>query len=291
MKFKIFNTAFFVFILGLAGEVVSQSNSPVTTTTTDDMSEKIPYIMLLILGVMVFWIFKALMFSDETETVEKKKWKFKISNLFMSINTEEEDEDLKNHSYDGIKELDNNLPPLLNYIFIASLIFSVIYVFHYHIFGSGDLPANEYNNEMVIAEMQRAELIKSGVFINENTVAKMTDESTLSKGKDIYLKNCVTCHGNNGEGLVGPNFADDYWIHGGSIKDLFVIIRDGVPAKGMISWKTQLNPKQMQDVANYILTFKGTNPPNAKAPEGVIYIDSTEIGKNDSLKTDSTKIK
>jgi len=292
MKFKIFKILLFVIILGFAGDTFSQNNLPVSTiTASDDMSENIPYIMLLVLAVMVFWIFKALMFAESEETKKQKKFRFDLKNLFMSINTGEIDEDLKNHSYDGIKELDNNLPPLLNYIFIASLIFSVIYVLHYHVFKSGDLPASEYKNEMVIADMKREALIKSGAFINENTVKKLTDESSLNKGKDIYLKNCVTCHGNNGEGLVGPNFADNYWIHGGSIKDIFIIIRDGVPAKGMISWKTQLNPKQMEEVASYIMIFKGTNPPNPKAPEGIIYLDSTGNSNIDSLKTDTTKSK
>jgi len=95
--------------------------------------------------------------------------------------------------------------------------------------------------------------------------------SPIKKSKDIFIKNCAACHGMNGEGLVGPNFTDEYWIHGGGIKDLFKTIKYGVPQKGMISWESQLDPTQMQEVSSYILTLKGTNPPNQKAPEGILY--------------------
>ena len=99
------------------------------------------------------------------------------------------------------------------------------------------------------------------------------------------MTNCVSCHGNNGEGIVGPNLTDDYWIHGGGIVNIFKIIKNGVPENGMISWRQQLSPKQIQQVASYILKFEGTNPPNAKEPEGNLYeIKSQEL---DSLKTES----
>ena len=100
----------------------------------------------------------------------------------------------------------------------------------------------------------------------------LASESDLASGKKIYTMHCVACHGTLGEGGVGPNFADEYWIHGGSIKDLFKVIKYGVPEKGMISWQTQLRPREMQEVSSYILQFQGTNPPNAKAPQGEKYV-------------------
>ena len=114
--------------------------------------------------------------------------------------------------------------------------------------------------------------------------------STITEGKTIFNTNCTVCHGPAGGGLIGPNLTDEFWIHGGGVVNVFKTIKYGVPVKGMISWQNQLNPKQMQAVANYILTLKGTNPANGKQPEGTIYTDSLTV-KTDSVKTDSTTIK
>ena len=150
----------------------------------------------------------------------------------------------------------------------------------FHVFGNGQVQENEYKAEIKQAAMEREILIKTGAFLNEETVTLATDAATLSEGKDIFMKNCVTCHGQHGEGIVGPNLTDDYWIHGGGIKNIFTTIKYGVPAKGMISWQTQLAPKKMQAVASYVISLHGTNPPNGKAPEGT---------KWEETKTDSTK--
>jgi len=119
--------------------------------------------------------------------------------------------------------------------------------------------------------LEREILNKSGKLLNEENVTITNDAAALANGKNTFIKNCAACHGQNGEGLVGPNFTDDYWIHGNKINDLFKTIKYGVPAKGMISWQTQLDPNQMQEVASYILTLRGSNPANPKAPEGTIY--------------------
>ncbi|HEX2787625.1 MAG TPA: cbb3-type cytochrome c oxidase N-terminal domain-containing protein [Ignavibacteria bacterium] len=281
------------FIYSLFAEFLLFVNNTFAQTAEPDMSEKIPYIMLGVLGIIIAWIFFALMFSDDEPKVKvKKEKKFKINwgGIFYSLKPVQENDPQLEHEYDGIKELDNNLPPLLNYIFIFSLLFSVFYILHYHVFGTGDLSSQEYSSEMKVAQMERDELIKSGAFINEETAQYMKDDATLERGKTIYFSNCVICHGSKGEGLIGPNFTDEYWIHGGSIGNVFKTISVGVPEKGMISWKTQLSPKQIQAVASYILSLKGSNPPNGKQAEGILYIDSTEI-KTDSLKKDSLKSK
>jgi cytochrome c oxidase cbb3-type subunit 3 len=134
----------------------------------------------------------------------------------------------------------------------------------------------EYIAEMQLAEAQRHILIKSGAFLNEETVTLAADAGALSSGKDIYDKNCASCHGFGGEGLVGPNLTDEYWVHGGGIKNIFKIIKYGVPQKGMISWQTQLSPTQMQEVGSYIVSLANTNPPNAKPPEGEKWVEETE---------------
>ncbi|MDX1409282.1 MAG: cytochrome c, partial [Saprospiraceae bacterium] len=107
--------------------------------------------------------------------------------------------------------------------------------------------------------------------IDETNVELLTSASDIEQGKEIYTMQCVVCHGTQGEGGVGPNFADQYWIHGGDIKDLFRTIKYGVPEKGMISWSALLRPSEMQQVASYILTFQGTSPTNPKAPQGELW--------------------
>lgn len=146
--------------------------------------------------------------------------------------------------------------------------------------------AEEYKNEVASAKKEIAmALAGKANAVDESNVVALTDASALSEGELIYKNVCVACHGSKGEGTVGPNFTDEYWIHGGGIKDLFKTIKYGVPDKGMIAWSSQLKPADMQKVASYILTLKGTNPPNPKAPQGTIW---TEAG---ATTQDSTSAK
>ena len=153
-------------------------------------------------------------------------------------------------------------------IFYISIIWAVIYMVDFHVIGSGNVQEDEYAKEVEIAALEREILNKSGGIINEDNVTYLDDAAALSGGKDIFIKNCAACHGMNGEGLVGPNFTDDYWIHGGGIQNIFKTIKYGVPAKGMISWEAQLAPTQIQEVGSYIITLRGSNPENQKGPEG-----------------------
>jgi cytochrome c oxidase cbb3-type subunit 3 len=218
--------------------------------------------------------------------------------LTKSVPVEEEEDVLTAHEYDGIRELDNVLPPWWVAMFYACIIFAFVYLVHYHVIGTGDLQIAEYENDVIEAEAQVAAFMATQeAQVDENTVTLIADASRLAAGKKIYTENCVACHGANGEGGVGPNFADQYWVHGGSINDLFKTIKYGVPSKGMISWKNQLTGAQMQDVASYILTFQGTTPENAKAPEGELYVpadaqpaqnEEVNLENPDSLNTAST---
>ncbi|MCX7729434.1 MAG: cytochrome c, partial [Bacteroidia bacterium] len=113
---------------------------------------------------------------------------------------------------------------------------------------------------------------------------KLTDPAEINQGKEIFITNCITCHGKEAQGGAGPNLTDEYWLHGGGIKNIFKVIKYGVPAKGMIAWETQLSPKQIQQVASYILTLKGTNPPGAKEPQGELWKE--EAGTD--IKTEKT---
>ncbi len=179
------------------------------------------------------------------------------------------------HEYDGIRELDNSLPPWWKYLFYVSIVFAVVYLYRYHVAGSAPLSAEEYKQEMATAELERmAYLEEASNLVNETSVVALTASSELESGRKVYTNLCVPCHGSLGEGkaTLGPNLTDDYWIHGGSIKDIFKTVKYGVQGKAMISWQDQLSPRQMQEVSSYILTLQGTNPPNAKEPEGEKYV-------------------
>ncbi|CAF3669813.1 unnamed protein product [Rotaria sp. Silwood1] len=219
-----------------------------------------------------------------------KSWAAFKQKLTRSVPLEKEKDIMMDHEFDGIRELDNTIPPWFNILFYGTIVIAILYMLNYHVFKMSGLSAEEYNDEMKVATMQRDELIRTGAFINENTVKLMKDEATLNEGKTIFNTNCTVCHGPSGGGLIGPNLTDDYWIHGGGVVNVFKTVKYGVPIKGMISWQNQLNPKQIQAVVNYVLTLKGTNPANGKQPEGTIYIDSTGV-KIDSVKTDTTIIK
>ncbi len=182
------------------------------------------------------------------------------------------------HDYDGIRELDNKLPPWWLGMFYLSIVFSVIYLFAFHLSDIGPSSKEEYEAEMAMAKAEvNAYLATQGEKVNETNVTALTDPQELSMGASIYEANCASCHGKLGEGGIGPNMTDDYWLHGGSIGSVFKVIKDGVPEKGMISWSEQLRASDMQRVASYILTLKGTNPPNAKEPQGELY-DATKAG-------------
>lgn len=193
------------------------------------------------------------------------------------------------HDYDGIRELDNNLPPWWVAMFYISIIFGVGYIYYYHM-GGGGLSAKEaYEEEMHQAEVDR-KIQMNTVSINKENVTALTDESALNEGKSIFMANCISCHGGKGEGMtgLGPNLTDDYWIHGGGIHNVFNTISEGVPAKGMITWKNTLPPAAIQKVSSYVLSLRGTNPPGAKAPQGDLYVPEKDSTNNASAKADST---
>lgn len=194
---------------------------------------------------------------------------------------EKEHDIMLDHDYDGIKELDNSLPPWWKWLFNLTIVFSIVYMLFYHVFDVGLSSAKEYVEEVRLADLERAQIMGKGTLVDENNLSLLSDAASMFSGKTIFTKNCSACHGQNGEGLVGPNLTDDYWIHGGGLRNVYLIIKNGVPEKGMISWKSQLNPQSMLEVGSYILSLKGTNPPNAKAPQGNIWVEE---------KIDSTKI-
>lgn len=187
---------------------------------------------------------------------------------------EKEDEIILDHNYDGIRELDNSLPPWWLYGFYASMIFAFIYLVNYHLLG-GDTQKEEYVQEITQAQ-EAIEAYKKTAkgLVDENTVELLTGEDDVKAGQAIFTANCVACHKADAGGGIGPNLTDDYWILGGGIKNVFHTISEGGrPGKGMISWKTDLKPDEIAQVASYVLSLHGTQPAEPKEPQGELWID------------------
>lgn len=189
-----------------------------------------------------------------------------------SVAIEKEEAIMTDHDYDGIRELDNALPPWWKYGFYVTILWSVVYLVHYHVSKTGPLQLDEYANQLAEAEQEmEAYRKKAANLVDETTVAYLDGAADLAKGKEVYTSMCSPCHGAMGEGKVGPNLTDAYWKHGGDIKDIFKTVKLGVSGTGMKSWKADMSPVAMAQVSSYILSLQGTNPAGAKAPEGDLY--------------------
>ncbi len=259
----------------------------------------------LIVLALIIYQFNYLVKTVTAVETTTKATKITESKIMMSLTDavaiEEEDSIMLDHDYDGIKELDNNLPPWWKYGFYLTIVVAIVYLINYHVIGTGDLQGKEYEKEIAQAKLEVDEFMKTSANnVDENTVKLLTEATDIATGKDLYIVNCVACHGKGGEGTVGPNLTDDYWLHGASIQDLFKTLKYGWVEKGMKAWKEDLSPMQMAQIASFIKTLKGTNPPNPKAPQGDLYTeagvapisDSTVVASdslNIQIKADSLK--
>ncbi len=217
-----------------------------------------------------------------------------------AIAVEKEQDILLDHDYDGIKELDNSLPPWWKWGFYITIGVAFIYLLNFHVLGLGMNPTEEYN-----AEMENARIAKE-VYeannkdrIDENNVP-LADADGLKAGQRLFEANCVACHLKDGGGSVGPNFTDNYYLHGGTLNDMFNTIKVGYPDKGMQAWGGQFTPKEISYLASYVKSFVGTKPATPKEQQGVYFvesgatIDSAAVAKPDSVaiaKPDSAAIK
>ena len=207
-----------------------------------------------------------------------------------AIPIEHEADALLDHNYDGIQELDNALPPWWKYGFIITIGFAFVYLLNFHVFGNGKNPTEEYQAEMNNAQIQKEVYeSKNKDRIDEEHVS-MADATGIKSAEVNYVANCVACHGAKGEGGVGPNLTDDYWLHKGSLNDIYHTLKVGYPDKGMQSWASKFSPKEMSQLASYIKTLKGTNPPNGKVPQGDILTEEMATDSLKTIKTDSIKI-
>jgi len=233
-------------------------------------------VALILLLVIVISLLSIIYYEGKPKVAKEKKASMlsKLNQILTkSTPIERENDIMFDHDFDGIKELDSKIPPWFSWLFILTIIFAAYYMIDYHVIGSGQVMQEEYNAEVRTASLEKEALIKSGAFVNEETVTALKDPSGLETGRAIYENNCIACHAAEGGGIVGPNLTDDYWIHGGGIKNVFKVIKYGVVEKGMIAWQTQLNPNQIQEVASYVLSFHGTIPAAPKQPEGEIWVE------------------
>lgn len=207
-----------------------------------------------------------------------------------AIPVEKEADVMLDHDYDGIRELDNALPPWWKYGFYITIAVAFVYIGYFHAFGEGKNPTQEYAAEMDKARIEM-EVYEAGNKdkVDENNVP-MADASGIAEGKDIFTAKCWACHGKAGEGSAGPNLTDDYWIHKGSLNDIFYSIKVGYQDKGMQSWAKEFTPKQMANISSFIKTLHGTNPPNAKAPQGDLFAEAAVADSAVKTNADTTLV-
>lgn len=258
LKYPMVSAFLFVFLLFLIAIeiIISAADNISYNLLTDDQKKKLQ--------------------EEEELRLKEEGWYQKLVNsVTKSESSETEASLLLEHDYDGIKELDNNLPTWWVYLFYGCIVFAFIYLIRFEIMG-GDNQEMELKKEMAQAKIDVDEYMKNAPdLMSEKTVTLLTDTKDLANGKTIFTNNCAACHRADGGGQIGPNLTDEYWILGGGIKNVFhTISNGGRDGKGMIAWgKGGLKPKEIQLVASYILSLKGSNPQAPKAPDGELWVE------------------
>jgi cytochrome c oxidase cbb3-type subunit 3 len=248
----------------------------------------------IVISFMLFFI-RRIQVELMPEPVTKKamfSWKTawaKLDKRFFTraVAVEKEADVMLDHDYDGIRELDNALPPWWKYGFAITIVVAFIYMLNFHVLGYGKNPTEEYLAEIEKAKEDKAIYdAKNADKIDENNL-KMPSLAGINAGKNIYVVECWACHGKTGEGGAGPNLTDDYWIHKGSLADVYASIKHGYPDKGMRAWENNFSPKDILHLAGFVKSMRGSNPANPKPPQGDLYTeipatDSTAVQANDS---------
>jgi len=220
-----------------------------------------------------------------------RKWWSNLDKKFFTkaAPIEKEADVLLDHDYDGIKELNNALPPWWKWGFYFTVVVAVIYMFRFHVIKTGPTPLEEYDSEMKIAAAKMDEFKRNSKEAFDEKTVTLADAKGIAEGKKIFSGTCFPCHGGNGEGnAVGPNLTDEYWLHGGSLGDVFKTITNGVPDKGMQSWGRTFSPADIKNISSFILSLQGTKPANAKAPQGNLYESAKTVADTSGIKEDTT---
>lgn len=259
---------------------------PLYVTTT------LVFVTLVLVMVVAVYMLKVLnMFVHQAEKERAEKlgmtyvpsvsWWTKFWDQFnASVPLEQEMDIDLGHEFDGIRELDNHLPPWWKGLFYGSMVWAVIYMAIYHFMGSMPLSGAEYENDVALAaEQLRAYRASQPVtVIDENTLTYTKEEAFITNGKKVFMSNnCGSCHRNDGGGnAIGPNLTDMFWIHGGDIRTIFTTIKSGVVEKGMPAWGKVMSPSDVRDVTFFVMSLQGSKPDGAKAPQGKEYVPPVE---------------
>ncbi len=281
-----------IFFLLLSSAVFAQTpkTKDIVKTTADSIGGLAPttfYLMAVVLlaevaiAVVLFLHLRFLLTKQEKELLLAEPELMARPALswwdrFNKLRPVEQEADLDlGHDYDGIRELNNRLPPWWLYGFYLTIVIAGIYLWRFEISHTGPSSKQEYERSVAIAEARIKEILKlKGETIDENTVTLLTAAADITEGKLIFQRSCITCHKEGAGGDVGPNLTDDYWIHGGDVKNIFKTIRYGFNA--MPQWQNTYSNKQIAQVAGYVKSLKGTHPPNPKAPQGELYKEETK---------------
>jgi cytochrome c oxidase cbb3-type subunit 3 len=180
----------------------------------------------------------------------------------------ENDKLLIDHNYDGIQEYDNPLPRWWVVLFWVTIVLTPVYLLYYHA-GPGKLAIDQYNDDMIAYyDMQAQQIAAMGEITESTFVDLQSNESMMAGAAQLFVSKCAQCHGPDGQGGIGPNLTDDYWLHGGQMTDIYHTVTEGVVSKGMLAWKNQLSLAEILSVASYVGSLRGSDPPNPKDPQG-----------------------
>ncbi|MBR9919621.1 MAG: c-type cytochrome [Bacteroidetes bacterium] len=290
-------------------EAAAESGSPLLNNIYDNMLLYAGFAVVAVAILSMFYLLNTLIQVQKmkllqehgAEVLEKADllkrdplWKRLYDRWTAAVPVEEEKDILMDHDYDGIRELDNRLPPWWVAIFYISIAFSAVYLVMYHFTDYGVGSREAYEMEMKQAEEDIEEWrSKQADLVDETNAEMLEDEAEIALGQTLFETNCVACHGPNGEGIVGvgmgPNLTDEYWLHGGGVKNIFKTVKYGVEGTGMIAWKAQLRAKDIHRVSSYIWSLQGTNPPNPRPVDGEIYVPEDEPMASDSTSTEEAE--
>lgn len=288
----------FLSVLKISAQEASTATQyiPIDWSITGD---RLNFALLGVIGIEVLVMFYFLRWlrvlvlpvSEKKEFVQTESKTNRWWDRFnKSVSIDKEQDVQLDHDYDGIKELDNSLPPWWIYGFYFTILFAGVYMYRYHISKSAPLQVEELAVEKIQAEREKvAYMATLANNVDETSIAYNPTAELLTEGKAIFVKNCVSCHGPEAQGAsIGPNLTDEYWIHKGGIKDIFKTIKNGVQEKGMIPWGQQLSNAQIAAAATFIKSLQESHPANPKAPQGDKYEEESEnTGSSDSVAVES----
>lgn len=267
------------------GVIVINSAFAQSSEALDDGSKYLLWVIYLVVGLLLLITYILYLVSRELkryvrgEEIDSKQ--SGIQKLFQIKPTSTDSDVIIDEPHDGIYELDNPPPPWFMFLFYGCILFALVYFVRFSLTDYGYSQEDEYALEMKVIEeasVLEIETTDAAKRIDESNVIQLTDVASLNLGKSIFIQNCKICHGKGGKGMQGsgPNLTDEYWKHGGGVKNVFKTIKYGVIEKGMVPWKDNLTPIKIQQVSSYIMSVQGTSPEGAKEPEGDLWVPNED---------------